>query len=96
MGGRAGQLEGRCAVQQYGVSGRDLSRREAGQDRKRGVDVAGVDCPEPGSEQVVLFGAEPHRPKHLLTPVVTPDVLEDAGIVVGVAGAPPVGFTRLD
>ena len=64
--GRAGQVQGRFAVQQQGVSVRDLARREAGQDRKRGVNVAGVDRPGPGGEQVVLFGSEPHRPKHLL------------------------------
>ena len=73
--GRAGQLQGRLAVQQQGLPGRDLARREAGQDRKRGVNIAGVDRPGPGSEQVVLFGAEPHRPKHLLAPVVMPDLL---------------------
>ena len=61
--GRAGQLQSRLAVQQQGCT-QILAGREAGQDRKRGVDVAGVDRPGPGSEQVVLFGAEPHRPEH--------------------------------
>ena len=42
-----------------------------------------------------LFGAEPHRPKHLLAPVVMPDLLEDARVVVGVSGLPPVGFAGL-
>jgi hypothetical protein len=93
--GRAGQLQGRLAVQQQGVPVRDLARREAGQDRKRGVNIAGVDRPGPGSEQVVLFGAEPHRPKHLLAPVVLPDVLEEADVVVGVPGLPPVGVPSL-
>ena len=93
--GRAGQLQGRLAVQQQGVPGPDLARREAGQDRKRGVNIAGVDRPGPGSEQVVLFGAEPHRPKHLLAPVVMPDLFEDAHVVVGVSGLPPLGFAGL-
>jgi hypothetical protein len=93
--GRAGQLQGRLAVQQQGVPERDLARREAGQDRERGVNIAGVDRPGPGGEQVVLFGAEPYRPKHLLAPVVMPDLLQDAHVVVGVAGLPPVGFPSL-
>ena len=93
--GRAGQLQGRLAVQQQGPPGPDLARREAGQDRKRGVNVAGVDRPGPGREQVVLFGSEPHRPKHVLAPVVVPDVLEDVRVVVGVAGLPPAGFHGL-
>ena len=42
-----------------------------------------------------MFGAEPHRPKHLLAPVVMPDLLEDARVVVGVAGLPPVGLAGL-
>ena len=71
--GRAGQLQGRLAVQHQGPPEPDLPRREAGQDRKRGVNIAGVDCPGPGSEQVVLFGAEPDRPRHFLASVVMPD-----------------------
>ena len=43
----------------------DLARRKAGQHRERGVDIARVDRPRPGREQVVLLGAEPDRPKHL-------------------------------
>jgi hypothetical protein len=95
MLGRAGQLQGRLAVQQQGVPGRDRARREAGQDRKRGVNIACVDRPGPGRDQVVLFGAEPHRPKHLFAPVVMPDLVEEAHVVVGVSGLPPVGFAGL-
>ena len=42
-----------------------------------------------------MFGSEPHRPKHVRAPVVMPDLLEDAHVVVGVPGAPPVGFAGL-
>jgi hypothetical protein len=95
MGGRARQLQCRLAVQQQGVTVPGLGRREAGQDRKRGVNIAGVDRPGPGSEQVVLLGAEPHRPKHLIAPVVMPDLVEEAHIVVGVLGAPTLELASL-
>jgi hypothetical protein len=91
--GPAGQLQG--PVQHQGPPGRDLARREAGQDRKRGVNIAGVDRPGPGSEQVVLLSTEPHRPKHLIAPIVVPDLLEEVGVVVGVPGTPPLELAGL-
>jgi hypothetical protein len=43
--GGAGQLEGCLAGQLQRVSVPDLDWREAGQDRKRGVEIAGADRP---------------------------------------------------
>ena len=55
----------------------------------------GAEPPRWWSAQEGLFGAEPHRPKHLLAPVVIPDLLEDAHVVVGVPGAPPLSLACL-
>jgi hypothetical protein len=50
-----------------------------------------------GREQVVLLGAEPDRPKHLGPRVVglVAYPWQEASVVAGVAGVPPLGFTDL-
>jgi hypothetical protein len=95
--GSAGQLQSRLAVQPQGVTAPDLKGGEAGQHAKRDVDVAVVDRPGPGSEHVVLFGAEPDTPEHLGLWVVGMFSYpgEDACVVVGVAGAPQFGMASL-
>ena len=92
-----GSSQSRLAVQQQGIGVPDLARREAGQDRERGVDVAGVDRPGPGREQVVLFRAEPDSPEHLGSRVVGmfSDRWRKLRVVVGVAGTPPLGLAGL-
>ena len=93
----AGQLQGRFAVQPQWVTAPDLKGGKAGQHAKRGVDVAGVDRPGPGSEHVVLLDAEPDTPENVGLRVVSMFSYprEDACVVVGVAGAPPVGLASL-
>src|SRR5689334_1779712 len=74
----------------------DLAGREAGQERERSVDVSGVDRPRPRCEQVVLLGAEPDSPEHLVpAAAMFPDLPEEAGVVAGVAGPPPFGLAGL-
>src|SRR5262245_31478957 len=91
---RPWQLQGRFAGQHEQVTGPDLSWREAGEHLERGADVAGADRPRPRGEQVVLLGAEPRRPEHLLVGVVgvVAHLSEEAGVVAGVAGPQPLGL----
>src|SRR6185312_1077518 len=85
------QPEGRCTRKQQRITAPDLTRREAGQDRERGVDVAGADRPRPRREQVVLLGADPDRPEHLVPRLagLVADLPEEVRVVAGVAGPPP-------
>ena len=94
---RTGQFQGSLAGQHQQETRPDLTGREAGQHLKRDVHVAGADRPRPRRQQVVLLGGEPHRPEHLRLGVMgmLADPGEEARVVTGVAGPPPLGLAIL-
>src|SRR5262249_59438739 len=95
-GGVAGA--GRCvpATRQSRVAWRALASAARPHSFSAAV-MSAADRPRPRCEQVVLLGADPDRPEYLLSMTVgaVADPRQQARVVAGVAGAPPLSLAGL-